>query len=552
MVINLNWIEIKTIHHKTMKKLLSISLIATFSLSVFAGGLVTNTNQSASWVRMPSQNAAISASAVYFNPAGLMRLDNGIHFSVSNQFIKQNRKVENFYTGPDGLTGLNQSVFEGEVFAPLFPSIYAVYKRDKIALSFGVNPVGGGGSANYAKGLPSIEMKPSDLVYSFNPTGAATGVTDYRLSSSFEGSSVFMGYQAGISFDVSEIVSLYAGLRYVSAKNTYNGYLKDIEVFNYGNSGAWTRADAILTGIANSATTGADNLQAAINGGLITGGAALADPTAIAGLTQLGLYTAGMTNNQAITAFRGAAFKYNNSAVLVGDQEADVEETGSGITPVFGINIAASDRVNLAVKLEFPTYIELTRATTKDVQTGWLTPGDTIPDTMFPDGRKYNSDMPAILSAGIDVKPFRKLTLSLSGNYYFDRYEKMQYGKTIYREYVRNYSVIDQNTYEIAGAAAFEITDKILVSGGFLRTKNGVNSYYQSDVSYALSSKTFCFGGAYNISEKMQFNLGVGYTMYEDDYRVIRYPITKSFVLYPKETYYKDNLFVGIGVDFSF
>lgn len=535
-----------------MKKLLSVLLITAINLSVFAGGLVTNTNQSASWVRMPSQNGAISISSVYFNPAGLMKLDNGIHFSISNQIIKQNRKIENFYTGPDGLTGLNQSLFEGEVFAPLFPSIYAVYKRDKLALSFGVNPIGGGGSAKYSKGLPSIEMKPSDLVYGFNPTGNPEGVTGYQLSSSFDGSSVFMGYQAGISFDVSDNVSLYAGLRYVTARNTYNGYIKDIEVFNFGNSGAWTRADALLTGIANSATSGADNLQAAITGGLITGGSALADPTAIAVLQQMGTYTVGMTNTQALTAFRGAAFKYNNSAVLVGDQEADVEETGSGITPIFGINIAASDMVNIALKLEFPTYIELTRATAKDVQTGWLTPNDTIPDTMFPDGNKYQSDMPAMISAGIDVKPFNKLTISLSGNYFFDLFEKISYGKTIYREYVRNYSVIDKNTYEVAGGLAFQVTDKLLVSGGYLKTINSVNSYYQSDVSYSLSSQTIGFGGAFNIGGKTQFNIGVGYTMYEDDYRVIRYPITKSFVLYPKETYYKDNLFVGIGLDFSF
>jgi long-subunit fatty acid transport protein len=534
-----------------MNKLLSIIILVLFSHSLFAGGLVTNTNQSASWVRMPSQNASTSISAVYFNPAGVMKLDNGFHISLSNQFISQNRKVENFYSGPDSLSGLNNSMFEGSVFAPLFPSVYAVYKRDKFAVSFGINPVGGGGSAKYAKGLPSIEMKPSDLVYSLNPLGAATGVTDYRLNSSFEGSSVFMGYQGGISFDVSDNVSLYAGVRYITAKNTYNGYLKDIELYNFGNSGAWTRADAIMTGIAANATTGATNLQAAINGGLLVGTDPLTDPTAIAGLQQLGINPTGYTNNNAVAAYTAAAKKFNNNAVLLADQEADVEETGNGITPVFGINIAASDKLNIAFKLEGQTFIELTRNTTKDVQTGFLSPGDTIPDTMFPNGRKYNSDMPAMLTMGIDYQALSKLKLSVSGNLYFDTTEKLSYGKKVRGEYVRNYTVIDENSWEVAGGLEFDVTEKLLVSGGLLISNNSVNSLYQSDMAYSLDSKTICLGAAFNVSEKMQVNLGAGYTIYDEGFKYIRYEFSPTKVLYPKETYYKDNLFVGIGIDIS-
>ena len=62
-----------------MKKLLTIAAAGLLTVNLFAGGLVTNTNQSAAWVRLPARGASTSADAVYFNPAGLMKLDNGFH-----------------------------------------------------------------------------------------------------------------------------------------------------------------------------------------------------------------------------------------------------------------------------------------------------------------------------------------------------------------------------------------------------------------------------------------------------------------------------------------
>jgi long-chain fatty acid transport protein len=542
--------KIKTLY--LMKKLLSLTILAFLSNSIFAGGLVTNTNQSASWARMPSQNASTGASAAYYNPAGLMRLKNGFHFSISNQIISQTRNVENFYTGPDGNSGLNNSKFEGKVFAPVFPGIYAVYKHDKFALSFGFNPIGGGGSAKYDKGLPSFEMKPSDLVYSLNPTASTTGVTGYRLNSSFDGSSVFFGYQGGISFNVSENVSLYAGLRYVTAKNTYKGYIRDIEVYNYGNTGGWTRADDILSGIAGSATTAAANLSAAIIGGLLVG-TNPASASVLAGLQQLGVTTtAGMTNNQAVAAYNKAATKFGNNAILLHDQEADVTETGHGITPVFGINIAPSEKLDISIKLEGAAYIELLRKTKQDVTIGFLTPGDSIRDTMFPNGRKFHSDLPAMLSFGVNYQLLSKLLVSVSANIFFDRAEKLAYGKQLMREYVKNYNVIDKSSYEISGGLEYKLSDKLLISGGYLMSKNRVNSMYQSDMGFALSSNTFCLGGAYNISDKMQLNLGFGYSMYDEDYKYIKYELSPTNIIYPKETYNKSNMFLGIGLDISF
>ncbi|MCU0462212.1 MAG: aromatic hydrocarbon degradation protein, partial [Bacteroidales bacterium] len=222
-----------------MRKILTLIAGIIITGNLFAGGLVTNTNQSASWVRMPSRNATTEIDAVYNNPAGLMKMENGFHFSLNNQTIWQNRTITSSYPY------LNNGTYKGKVFAPLFPSIYAAFKLNKIAFSFGFMPIGGGGGATYDAGLPSFEMSIADLV----PMTAANGfgTTEYDANISFEGSSIFFGYQANVSYKINDMISVAAGLRMVTAKNTYTGYLRDISINpNYPAFGAAFNGSMVL------------------------------------------------------------------------------------------------------------------------------------------------------------------------------------------------------------------------------------------------------------------------------------------------------------------
>ena len=69
----------------------SLFMLSTFT---FAGGLLTNTNQSAQFIRMMSRNASYDIDAVYFNPAGVIKLEDGWHFALYSQTIFQDRNVE--------------------------------------------------------------------------------------------------------------------------------------------------------------------------------------------------------------------------------------------------------------------------------------------------------------------------------------------------------------------------------------------------------------------------------------------------------------------------
>lgn len=536
-----------------MKKLLTFSTAVLLCGNLLAGGLVTNTNQSAAWVRLPARDASTDADAVFFNPAGLMQLNNGFHFSVSNQTILQNKTVTNLYTGPGGAFGLNDPEYIGKVTAPLFPSVYATYKMDKFAFSFGFNPVGGGGGAEFERGLPSFELSTSDLVPALAPDATA-----YRLDAYFEGTSVYFGYQGGVSYKINDLISVFAGVRYVTGKNTYNGYLRDVEL---GYMGTWTSAPAIFEGFSAQATGAANGMQPLIDGGAGTltfaqaQGASIIDAqtraTLEGGLLAFGVPQSqidGMTLAQAQGAYQQAAATNAATATLLGDKKADVEQTASGYTPILGVNLSFSERLNIGIKYEFATELEFTNDTKEDILTGFTPEG--TPVTMFPDGQKFNNDIPAMLSLGVDYGITDKLRLSLGTHYYFDK--AVDYGKKIEGEYVENDQVIDDNFMEFAGGLEYRLNELLRVSAGYLLTKTGVNDYYQTDLAYSLTSNTIGGGLGISVNENFMINLGVGYTAYKDGEVTLSHEFVDGTIFNPIEKYDKDNLFIAVGLDFSF
>lgn len=541
-----------------MKKLLLIfsGLILTTSVA-FSGGIVTNYNQSAAYIRMFVRDATTEIDAVFYNPAGLTKLRDGWHFSFSGQNLTQTRTVNSTFPY------LNDADFEGEAKVPIFPSFYAAYKTGKFAFSFGFNPVGGGGTATFNKGLPTMEIPLSTLV----PKLGALGVSAYSANMMFKGYSVYFGFQGGVSYEINENLSVFAGLRYVMASTTYEGFMKDIEVTT--PTGV-QRADDFLNGtaayltnvVAAGATGAGDNMAPLVaNFGTLTfaqvAGAGYLDPATRAalegGLLQFGFTQAqidGMSMAVAQGTYYGVADGYNDqatelsgTAVLMADQEAYVEQTGSGVTPIIGANISLLDEVlNIGIKYEFKTGIELENETApgKGFAIGLTATGTKI--EMFPDGAKTNADMPALLSVGFEYNLTESLKFAAGYHTYFD-------GKTDWAG-EGNSLKIDKNSIEFAAGLEYKISDKLLVSGGYLRTATGANGLYMSDITHALNSNSGSIGGAYNISDNFRINFGIAYTKYETTTYDKTYDLSGNNVSY-KESYGRDNFTVAVGVDFS-
>ncbi|MDX9696915.1 MAG: hypothetical protein RBT49_14085 [Bacteroidales bacterium] len=537
-----------------MKRLALLFIgIMLFPFFSHAGGIVTNTNQSAAWVRMFARDASTGIDAVYFNPAGLAKLGDGLYISLTDQIITQNRYITSDYSY------LNTSDYEGSVFAPLFPSVYAAYKTGKFAFSFGFNVIGGGGSATFDKGLPMFDMSASDLVPMLN---APYDATSYSLDAYLEGSSVYYGYQLGVTYAINDMIAVYLGARYVSATNTYTGHLKDITL-NPGLANE-VLAASYFTGVAGQLQP----LDAGL-GGLVAGGASsltLAQAegagaitsdqrTAMeAGFTALGIPTATPIG----TAYGIVHPNYTKAAaasVLLADQEGDIEQKGSGIAPIIGVNLSLMEnKLNIGMKYEFETNIELENNVEPGkgfaIGMGVDTEGNPAPIYMFPDGEKVNNDMPAQFTLGADYKITDKFSVAVGGHYYFDK--QADYGKKINGVFVENDQLINKGLWEAAIGLEYKITEKFLLSLGYLHTQIGVKEVYQSNLSYTNSSNSIGFGGAYKVTPNIDLNLGIGYTTYETFEKTFDHDIAGSGTLVSvKETYDKDNLFIALGLDFK-
>lgn len=332
-----------------MKKLSVVLVVVLISVVAFGAGIVDNGNQSASYIRTMNRNASTDIDAVYFNPAGLTKLEDGLYLSFSNQSIWQEKEIKNDFAA------LNEDTYVGDIKAMLFPDFYFAYKSGKLALSAAVMPIGGGGSADYAEGLPSFEIGIANLATSLAPYG----VTGYQTDISFEGSSVYLAGQFNASYAINDMISVAVGGRYISANNTYEGYIKDIQV----NTAAGFMAPGDYMRYVATTLTGVDSL------------------TAVGTASYLDVVTA--------------------------DVEVDAKQTGTAFNGIFGVHFDL-DQLQIALKYAMQAKLEVENDTKVDGS------------GLFPDGAKSNEDMPAIFATGISYQVSPKMKVETNFNYYFN------------------------------------------------------------------------------------------------------------------------------------
>ena len=538
-----------------MRKILFLFAGTLVSGSLLAGGLVTNTNQSALYTRLQSRNASTSVDAVYYNPAGLGKLGSGFYASVSNQTIGQTRSILNNYSY---LTGTPKE-YIGTVSAPLFPSVYAAFKTGKLAFSLGVNPIGGGGGAAYEDGLPSFEMPISELVPLTFANGF--GTTAYSTDIYFKGSSTYFGFQANVTYAINNMISVAAGIRMVTAKNTYSGYMRDISINpNYPAFGTkyngsmnlasdfFTDGSTTMTALATGATAYVAGLQPIITGG---GGSVLLSNGTIVGLTsaqitqiQTIMGAAGQTTAQiggatiayaqavlgaAAPVFTATSATLGGYAAATQDVEVEAEQTGFGYSPVVSVNISPIDMLNIAIKYEFKTKLELTTSLIDNKGGG-----------VFTEGQKTIADMPALLAAGIEFKPIDKLMLTASMEYFFDKDVDYDGSETV------NLNMIDKNLMFVSLGGEFKVNDQLRVSAGWGGSFSGVNADYQNDQRFSANTTSFGGGFGYRLMDMLDLNIGGQYTVNKEASKSLTRltPIT--------ETYNKNTWIVAIGLDLYF
>ena len=355
------------------KSLISIVLLIV-SISTFAGGLLTNTNQNIAFLRNPARDASIEIDAVYSNPAGLAFLKkDGFHISLNGQSAFQTREITStfapFANNADGWTKSDGSrYYKGEASAPFIPSVQAAYKNGNWTFSGSFAITGGGGKATFNEGLASFES-----IVAMVPVFANSfGINKYSVNSYMEGRQYIYGLQLGATYKITDYLSAFVGARMNYVSNKYEGYLKDMEI-NAPGTNNMVPASKTFEAMAQAAPT-----------------TELRD---LAGLL----------------------------AKATADKELDCKQSGWGITPIIGADFKMG-KWNVGVKYEFNTNLNVENKTTVNT-TGFKD---------YDNGINTPNDIPSLLTVGVSYEILPVLRASVGYHHFFDTHAGMANGKQNY------------------------------------------------------------------------------------------------------------------------
>lgn len=220
------------------------------SIPTFAGGLLTNTNQHPAFLRMLSRGANTSGvDAAWSNPAGLAFLPkDGFYTSLSIQSAFQTRNIDAGFMTYKGISGIDPNTqkpvpvvsdkpfakyYEGNAAAPVIPSVFAAYKKGDWTISGFFGITGGGGKASFDDGLPMFESLAMAGIFQqsvgkYVQSGGQSPILTpemYTLNSAMEGKQYIYSVQMGLTYKITEWLSVFAGGRMNYFTGGYKGYL---------------------------------------------------------------------------------------------------------------------------------------------------------------------------------------------------------------------------------------------------------------------------------------------------------------------------------------
>ena len=197
-----------------MKKMVIVlavmGLLCASASPLLAGGIINKSNLSADYFRSLTRHASTDAAdIVAYNPAGVMKMENGIY--LKGDFLYINKDYKNDV--PAGFPG-TAGDFSSDV-PSIVPGIFSVYKKDKWAGFFAVTVPGGGGEVKFDDG----NARTGVLGAMFASTAAYSAIESMEI----EANSVDLAFTLGGAYEINEMFSVAAGLRYVKASQLFKG-----------------------------------------------------------------------------------------------------------------------------------------------------------------------------------------------------------------------------------------------------------------------------------------------------------------------------------------
>jgi long-chain fatty acid transport protein len=392
-----------------MKKLLISLCVAGLMVSstspIFAGGIENKHNWSAEYIRTLNRNAATdSADAVVYNPAGVMKMEDGLYLKLDGQYVL--KEYSNTFAG-----------IEYETDEPDFiPSLFALYKKDKWAAYGAVTVVVAGGQVDFKDGDTTTFLLGQALTAP-PPFGLGGSLSDHRL----KGESYFIGYTLGGAYKINDMVSVSLGARYVDASREFKGY-------------------ATLLG------------------------------------------------------------------TVLGDirPAVDYEETGHGWGGIIGVNIAPTEQLNIGIRYETKTSIDLRTDVKYDTVPGGL-PG-------LVDGAKRNRDMPGLFGLGVSYKFNPKIKVDANFTWYLNNDVDWDDNPVT----ATNDESQKDNGYDLGIACEYTFNSKWKASVGYMYTWVGIEPEDMKIETPELDGGTIAGGIAYKATPNLEFNFGILRVFYND------------------------------------
>ena len=472
---------------------MTLAVATTIATSAFAGGPMTNTNQSAAFLRSIARGTSLSTDAVYNNPAGVVFMEDGFHLGINDQMATQTRKtVSSFAPFAMGAqnNGLATKEFEGGVTSLVIPSVHFAWKHNRLAVMAGFGVNGGGGTIEYNDGLASFERQFSVLPLGVSQLGQQYGLTanQYDMNMYLKGSSMTLAFNVGAAFRITDWLSVAAMVRYSATSNGYEGHMKDIKI----------NPNAPALGMNGTLMSAPDFFKQIA-----------ASPLA-----------------QANPALAAAAGQY---AALTSDHILDVKQKGSSISPVVALAFHKG-AWDASVKYEFKMATEL------EIESAEVSAKDPVINGIFADGAKVKSETPALLAVAVS-RNCGPVKITAEWHEYFDKDAENSFS-----------NVIKGNTQEYLLGAEWQICEKWLVSAGVQRTALDMDPAAYSDMNFSCPSWSVGFGAAYSFSEKARLNIGIMPTFYED---VTSTGVDSNGIAFT-DVYSRTSIAWGIGLDFKF
>ena len=518
-----------------MKKIVVSVVFMMTALTTFAGGILTNTNQSVLFLKNPARDAAIGIDGVYSNPAGVAFMPEGFHIAFNWQYAHQTRTVTStnpvFALGEKN-HGASTKEFQGVADAPIIPSLQLAYNKGNWSLQFNFSVPGGGGACEFADGLGSFEsvvggiaskfmlldskaVKMNGVTDMFAPYYAAMGmeapayvndnnVQGYDMDSYMMGRQYYYGIQIGAAYKIKPYLSVYGGLRLLYGDAVYKAKISNIMV-KQGSS--YTRFSTFLPNVPVQAQQLATAATSHIN---LINAMEQAHEAGMLPLTpeqQATLANAKLDLEAGMQELAASQEEMNKLSKYSGGVNLLCNQSSLGIAPVIGVDWQYKN-FNFAAKYEFKTQIRMKNESTVDEAS------EIAAVNKYKDSEKVNEDQPALLTLGAQWKPINEVSLNLGWHHYFDK-QANWYGES--------QNKLDHNTNEFLAGVEWDVNDRLNVSAGGQLTRYGLSDQYMNDMSFVVNSYSVGFGFSYKVKENVTLSAAYFQTNYEN-YDRLNYP----------------------------